>query len=296
MNLCVKSSQVYRWVGTAAVLLCWMQCQAQSAGNQFFMLLADPQMGMFEKDVSWLQESANLDLAIATANRLHPAFLIICGDLVNKHGDPGEIAAFRASIGRLHPDIPLHLAAGNHDVGNDPTQQTLQEYRSRFGADFYSFQINGLFGIVLNSSLMGTIGNEKEDSEQLAWLDQQLNEAQAKGFGPNNIAVFQHIPFFLASADEKDQYFNIPLASRRRYLEVLHRHGIEHVFAGHYHRNAEGTDGALAMLTTGAVGKPLGPDDSGLRLIHFGTKWLAPYFSLGRLPDGTFLQQWVNTW
>ena len=287
--------QLARSFAILIVLWC-IHCHAQSSNQAFFMLLADPQMGMYEKDTGWLQETANFDMAIATANRLHPAFLIICGDLVNKPGDIGEIDAFFATAKRLAPGIPLHLVAGNHDLGNVPTTQTLSNYRARFGPDFYTFEHNGLFAIVLDSSLMGTNNNEKEDEQQLAWLDQQLEQAHDKGFGKDNIAIFQHIPLFLTSAEEPDQYFNVPLVSRRKYLQTLHRYGIEHVFAGHYHRNAEAVDVALQMLTTGPVGKPLGPDDSGMRLVHFGQKWEAPYFPLGRLPDSIKIKEWEDSW
>jgi serine/threonine-protein phosphatase CPPED1 len=278
------------------VVLYGTTIHAQSTAGGFFMQLADPQMGMFEKDVSWLQESANLDFAIATANRLHPEFVVICGDLVNKRGDMGEINAFRASVGRLDSKIPLYLVAGNHDVGNVPTPKSLEEYRARLGADYYTFRAGNLFAIVLDSSLMGTAGNEREDATQLKWLEEQLTLAQSQGVREDDVVVFQHIPFFLKSADEPDIYFNVPGVSRKRYLEVLHRYKVQHVFAGHYHRNAEGVDGALSMVTTGPVGKPLGPDGSGMRLVHFAKRWESPYFDLGRLPDQTTIEQWSAGW
>jgi serine/threonine-protein phosphatase CPPED1 len=278
------------------VLFCGTTIYAQTSNPAFFMLLADPQMGMFEKDVSWSQESANLDFAVATANRLHPAFVLICGDLVNKGGDLDEINAFRYSVSKLDPLIPLHLVAGNHDVGNVPTAASLKAYRSRFGPDYYTFRSDNLYAIVLDSSLMGTPGNEVEDDVQLQWLDKQLSMAQTQGVKPEDIAIFQHIPLFLGRVDEANMYFNVPLVSRNRYLEVLHRHQVTHVFAGHYHRNAEAVDGSLSMVTTGPIGKPLGPDGSGLRLVHFGKNWKSPYFELGRLPDGPTMQQWTAGW
>jgi 3',5'-cyclic AMP phosphodiesterase CpdA len=269
---------------------------AQTMAKKFFLQLADPQMGMFETDKSWLQESANLDFAIATTNRLHPAFVVICGDLVNKRGDVDEIDAFRSSIAKLDPSIPLHLVAGNHDVGNVPTASSLSDYRARFGPDYYTFRAGDLLAIVLDSSLMGTVGNEAEDATQLQWLDQQLTLARSQGVKPKDMVIFQHIPFFLTKADEADIYFNVPRVSRDRYLELLHRHDVRHVYAGHYHRNAEAVDGALSMVTTGPVGKPLGPDGSGLRLVHFDQQWESPYFDLGKLPDQTTLQKWMAGW
>jgi 3',5'-cyclic AMP phosphodiesterase CpdA len=169
---------------------------AQSNNPGFFMALADPQMGMFEKDTNTAQETANLDFAIATANRLRPAFIVVCGDLVNKGGDVQEIAAFRASIGKLDLAIPLHLVAGNHDVGNVPTQARLEAYRTVFGPDHYTFRSGSLFAIVLNSSLMGTKGNEEADTAQVTWLAQQLESIKTQKIRREDIAVFQHIPFF----------------------------------------------------------------------------------------------------
>jgi 3',5'-cyclic AMP phosphodiesterase CpdA len=267
---------------------------AQSTDTGFFMVLADPQMGMFEKDTGSAQETANLDFAVATANRLHPAFVIICGDLVNKGGDTQEIAAFRASIARLDPSIPLHLAAGNHDVGNAPTATKLEAYRAGFGSDYYTFRSRNLVAIVLNSSLMGTKGNEGADSAQLAWLEQQLELAQTDKIRREDIVVFQHIPFFLSQPGEPDQYFNVPLRSRERYLEMLHRFGVRHVFAGHYHRNVQASDSNLIMVTTGAIGKPLGPEGSGLRLVQPLQDWKTTFFELNKLPDRATIQQWLE--
>jgi len=61
--------------------------------------------------------------------------------------------------------------------------------------------------------------------------------------------------------------------------------GVSHVFAGHYHRNAFGRDGALEMVTTGPVGRPLGEDESGFRLVHVRAEGIEhEYIPLGRIP------------
>ena len=98
--------------------------------------------------------------------------------------------------------------------------------------------------------------------------------------------VFQHIPYFLATADEPDQYFNLPMATRLRILRMLKKYGVRYVFAGHYHRNAYGKDGDLEMITTGPAGMPLGPDPSGFRLVEWKDRVLVQlYFGLGTLPN-----------
>jgi len=45
--------------------------------------MSDPQFGMFTKKPSFEHETVNLEFAIASANRLKPAFVVITGDLID---------------------------------------------------------------------------------------------------------------------------------------------------------------------------------------------------------------------
>ena len=113
----------------------------------FFLQMSDPQFGMFTKDNDFVQETANFEFAIATANRLKPAFLVITGDLVNKAGDAAQIAEFRRIAARLDRSIPLYNVAGNHDVENTPTPESIASYTAAFGPDHYTFRSRNLVGI-----------------------------------------------------------------------------------------------------------------------------------------------------
>ena len=98
--------------------------------------------------------------------------------------------------------------------------------------------------------------------------------------------MFQHIPYFLQTADEPVNYFNIPQPARRRYLDLLEKSGVDYVFAGHYHRNAIGSDGPLTEVVTGAVGKPLGQSVSGFRIVRVKGKTLeSTRYCLGGIPN-----------
>jgi predicted phosphodiesterase len=98
--------------------------------------------------------------------------------------------------------------------------------------------------------------------------------------------VFQHIPWFIHEPDEKDQYFNIPSERRKTYLDLFHQYGVKYIFAGHLHKNAMGSDGDLQMITTGPVGKPLGKDSSGFRIVTVkGSHFTYPYYSLDSIPE-----------
>jgi 3',5'-cyclic AMP phosphodiesterase CpdA len=265
-----------------------------SAQEFFFLQMADPQFGMYTSNTGFAQESANLEFAIATANRLHPPFVVMSGDLVNKPGDEAQIEEYFRIVHKLDPAITLYTVAGNHDVGNVPTPESLAAYRKVFGGDHYSFRFGTMEGIVLNSSIIQH--PEKvpdEEVRQREWLQAELKKAVSDHV--QWIVVFQHIPWFLHSADEPDQYFNIPREARTRYLKILEESGVRYSFAGHLHQNSEGKDGAFEMITTGPVGKPLGQASSGMRVVGVNDHGLCDhYYGLGNLPNQIDLK-WFTT-
>jgi 3',5'-cyclic AMP phosphodiesterase CpdA len=255
------------------------------AADLFFVQMSDPQFGMYTNNADFSQETANFEFAIANANRLRPSFVVVCGDLINRAGDAAETAEYLRVAAKLDRSIPLHNVAGNHDVGNSPTPDSLAAYRAKFGPDYYIFRHADFTGIVLNSSLIQHPEAALEEAaKQEAWLLAQLEKL--KGEGARHIAVFQHIPFFLERADEPDQYFNIPLDTRKKYLDLLTKYGVHDVFAGHYHRNASGHTDSLRMVTTGPVGKPLGRDPSGIRIVIVRESTMENrYYGLGNIPN-----------
>lgn len=248
----------------------------------FFIQASDPQFGMYAKDANFTQETANFEFFIASVNRLKPQFVVITGDLTNKPADPDQIAEFHRIAAKLDPAIKLYNVPGNHDVQNDPTAESLAAYRKNWGPDYYTFDCADMRGIVLNSSLIQAPNNvRREAAKQELWLKEQLAKTKSDG---KRIVVFQHIPFFLQSADEPDQYFNIPKQHRGRLLSLFHEYGVHYIFAGHYHRNAGGRDGDLKMVVTAAVGMPIGPDPSGFRIVALDSLQ-HPYISLGTIPN-----------
>ena len=268
-----------------AILAMYLGAGISPAADFFFLQMSDPQFGMYTADRDFAQETANFEFAIASANRLKPAFVVVCGDLINRAGDAPESAEYLRIAARLDRAIPLHNVAGNHDVGNEPTPASLAFYRERFGRDYYSFRHGEFVGIVLDSSLIQHPDKSPEEAvKQEEWLKSELEKVKREG--ARHIVVFQHIPFFLENADEPDQYFNIPRAARARYLDLLARYGVRYVFAGHYHRNAYGESPAIHIVTTGPVGKPLGADPSGMRVVVVTeSKIENRYYGLGNIPN-----------
>lgn len=121
-----------------------------------FIHAADTQFGLIDSwnavplaEQTWEKEIVLTRKAISAANKLSPKprFFVVCGDLVNafpweKYNDP-QVKDFKKIFTELDPSIPLICVCGNHDVGDSPTQESLQKYRNNFGDDFYSFWVGG---------------------------------------------------------------------------------------------------------------------------------------------------------
>ncbi len=255
----------------------------------FFMQLADTQYGMFTGNKGFEKEAALTQQAVEHINRLRPRFVIVCGDLTNaepKHARyRAQVAQYHQDFSKVDSEIPLVCVCGNHDIGNRPTPKSIASYQENFGDDYFSFWVNGVCNIVLNSSVLkDPTGAPDVLAAQQTWLDQQLRDAQdAKA---KHILLFQHHPLFLAKEDEPDQYFNIPLERRTSLLDQLKQAEVRAVFAGHYHRNAYGRAGAMEMITTGPVGRPLGKDPSGFRIVTVHEKNIQhKYYGMDDVPE-----------
>lgn len=268
--------------------------EGQWKGPFFFIQLADTQFGMFNMDQSWERETELFSRTVEHINRLKPRFAIVCGDLVNQgpggKSNPEQVREFQRIAARVDPAIPLVCVCGNHDVGNRPTAATLASYRREFGDDWFTFWVGGVCNLVLNSSLYSDpTGAPAEQEKQDAWLRATLETARRDN--PRHMLLFQHHSWFLERPDEPDQYFNIPRVRRDPALALLRQAGVRAVFAGHYHRNAWGKDGNMEMVTTGPVGKPLGKDPSGLRIVKvYEDRIEHAYYGLDEVPRSVNLE------
>jgi len=281
---CLAASS-QRWLGLFFVL--WVAvASVEVRGDFIFVQVCDPQFGFAQKDQSFEAETARFEQAVAAINLLKPAFVVACGDLVNRPGDAAQIAEYKRITAQIDRSIPIYNAPGNHDVENAPTPASLERYRGVFGKDFYMFEHGDFRGIVLNSSVIHTPVNAMDIlEEQEKWVAGALVEAQ-KG-GPRTVCVFQHHPLFLKDPNEPTQYFNLPQQRRRQYLDMFKGAGVKAVFAGHFHRNSLGRDEGLEMVTSGPVGKSLGPDPEGLRVVRVGAGGVLEhrYYALGAVPE-----------
>jgi len=242
----------------------------QAADTQFGLI--DNWAGNPESTRIWTEEIRLTKLAIRKANELSPKpkFFIVCGDLVDAF--PGnihkrdQIKDLKEVFQEIQLDIPLICVCGNHDVGNSPTSESLKNYRSDFGDDYFTFWVGGVYFIVINSQFYEDASNvPTEDQLHTEWLDNQL--ATIKTNKCTQAVIFQHIPWFITDPYEENQYFNINKEKRLEMLSKFHEAGIRYIFCGHYHRNAGGKFKDLELITTSAIGCQLGEDKSGIRIV-----------------------------
>jgi len=204
--------------------------------------MGDPQLGFngYEAD------SARFRAAVQQINALQPAFVVICGDLVNK-ATPQTFADFKRI--KYGFDVPCYCAPGNHDVDNKPTDSTLKQYRTAMGRDYYSFDYQNFTFVILNSQLWkAPLAGETE--KQDAWFNKVLERAARKG---NSIVLAEHFPLYHKTPDEPDDYYDLPLAKRKELMAVCKSYGVKAILAGHTHRtvvlNFDGTQMVCAENT-----------------------------------------------
>ncbi|MCH8062279.1 MAG: metallophosphoesterase [Chloroflexi bacterium] len=280
----------------------------------FFIQLADPQLGMFSffsglteeeieerrqrginarkapKVITGFDDETRLfSQAIEAANRLRPAFVVVCGDMTHEPEDEDQVGEVKRIAGLLDRGIPLYWVAGNHDAGNTPTPETLARYRERYGVDNYSFDHGGSHFVVLNSCVAFDAADVPDEWDALVkFLQEDLQSARDSGC--EDIIVFMHHPLFLDHRDEEDGYFVIPKERRSVILEILKAQGVSAVFAGHLHRNVYASDGELQIIATAAVGYPLGDDPSGLRVVRmYGDAIQHDYYGFDEVPESVEL-------
>jgi predicted phosphodiesterase len=168
-----------------------------------------------------------------------PAFVVHLGDIV--HPVPSlpaysEAAArYKAIAAALQ--MPVHLVPGNHDIGDKSVDwmpadivcdEFIKTYRKAFGADYFSFDHGPARCIVINAQLINS--GLPGEAQQREWLESGMAAHAGK-----RIFLFSHYPPYVHTPDERSTYDNIDQPGRDWLLELVRRHRVEAVFAGHVH-------------------------------------------------------------
>lgn len=195
--------------------------------------------------------NARARAAVRQLNGLKPAFVVHLGDMI--HPVPAQ-PEYTDAAKRFHEifselEAPLHFVAGNHDMGDKPTEWVpakivndtfITLYEKHFGAARYSFDFQDVHFVVLNSQVM----NSGLDAEQAQWdwLEADLEKNKGK-----RLFVFGHYPLYLASADEDEHYDNVAEPARAHVLNLLREYKADAFFSAHVHNFFYNRDGATTQ-------------------------------------------------
>ncbi len=160
------------------------------------------------------------DQAVEKINKLAPDFVVPVGDLIEGYtldrGLAGEYwDRFNNSLEKL--ESPFFYVPGNHDVTNE---LLLDEWKKRYGYDYYSFNAGNVLFIVLNTAVPGASGFPQK---QLDYVEAVLND-HPEG---DPVFVFSHHPLFSMFESGREGY---------RDLEKLLIDKEVTCFSGHWHR------------------------------------------------------------
>jgi 3',5'-cyclic AMP phosphodiesterase CpdA len=247
----------------------------------FFIQITDPQFGMFDANKGFEKETELYEKTVSAVNKLSPEFVIITGDLVNNKDDKTQIAEFKRITSKINSSIPVYYSPGNHDIGQSPEQKDIDQFIANYGHDRFSFEHKRTLFIGLNSCIIKA-NTPLLEQIQFEWLKKELS----KGPSENHIILFCHYPFFVNTFDEPETYSNIPIETRKKYLFLFKDNHVHAVFAGHLHNNASAKFGDMDMITTSAVGKPLGEAPSGIRIIKVWSDRIENfYYGVDDIPE-----------
>lgn len=223
--------------------------QDRKQNSFFFIQLSDPQLGFYSQGSDFSREREQMMTFIEAINLLKPAFVVISGDLVHQKDDEAQLAGFDSLCRKIDSSIPLYLIPGNHDVGNDMTEEGTKQFVRRYGSDRFVWKNKNSCVIGFNTSEIRS-GDLQREAAEYQWVDEQLSKCRKC----KHVVLVGHYPFFVSSPDEPDSCDNIPLAVRRKYLDMFCRYGVDVLLSGHLHRCNQTYYEYLRMVTSAAAG------------------------------------------
>ena len=234
-------------------------CVQRELPELMIVQLCDPQLGFgnnrYDNDV------ARLKKAVLRINELAPDLVVIAGDLVDDVNNDEGVAAFQQIIAQINP--PVLLTPGNHDLPDPVTADGLQRYHSRYGADFRVITCKGRCIISANSQMWREAPPELYIQHERL-LQKALQKAKKKG---QPVVMLTHVPPFVASVDEDDEYFNLPKAKRDDVLRLFEENGVFLWLAGHTHRTLQRSHNQITILNGETTSQNFDGHQSGFRLL-----------------------------
>ena len=192
--------------------------------------------------------TANFDRIRDHIDTTRPDLVINSGDLAFDVATSPDDLAFAKSLHEALP-VPCRYLAGNHDVGDNPTQvgpvpaklvneKDRQAFIAACGDDRWRFDAAGWCFLGLNSLVMNS--GLASEAEQFDWLASELAGANGKP-----VAVFLHKPVFLDTPEDPEleasaiRYVLPP--ARQRLIDLLGSVDLRLIASGHVHQRRDFT-------------------------------------------------------
>ena len=242
---------------------------ACSSAPYIIVQVADAQLGFTAADVSQKEgteyvndltyEAECLKKAVEMINDIRPDAVVFTGDQVKRAADEEQWTAFAEIISGIDKSVNVFHLPGNHDVVISEGDVDSTPFTSRYGEDRFVFAERGVRLVGINSNLIKY--NDPRETEQKEWLSEVLLKEDEVSI------VFAHHPFFMSAIDEEDGYFQIQKEKRLGYFDLFGDKGVDAVYAGHRHNNAEGAYGTMPVRTTTSVAFQIGDARPSIRVI-----------------------------
>ena len=158
------------------------------------------------------------DYAVQRINELAPDFVITVGDIIegytrSENDMQNQWDALMHSLNLL--EVPFFVAPGNHDVTN---KMLLDEWKKRWGYDYYNFYVGDCLFLVLNSTEPGINGFA---DHQIEFFERVLDKHKIN----NPVFVITHDPLWKMKDENGVEKLN----------GLLEKHNVT-FFCGHEHR------------------------------------------------------------
>lgn len=193
--------------------------------------LADPQLGMstafsdiepfFHKEFVPFWACMGQIIYMGKSENTKPNFVFIGGDMQDVMPDNKNkqtlaatqrewslhaITAASTYFKYFEMAVPFYYTPGNHDVGDEPNKQFLEDYTEYWKAPMFQdltknpeFRDKNIVAISINSQLYQTIKKDAEyaRTEQNDWIKQTLKDKFLKDKSTKLLVIFTHIPPYM---------------------------------------------------------------------------------------------------
>jgi predicted phosphodiesterase len=170
-------------------------------------------------------------------------FVILNGDFINTFDDEDELySVLDTCVSIFAKEKPIYAIRGNHETRGLKALELKQYLHFPEDKYYYAFSSGKTFYIVLDS------GEDKPDSDieyhglndferyrenQAIWLSELVESEDFKN--AEQKVVFMHIPPYYPKGGRE---WHGPLESRRNFVPILNKAGIDLMLCGHRHRYA----------------------------------------------------------